>query len=192
VPDRLRTERLENRCARKADVGFRLLSVAQAIFRKAGEIDVEIFAAQLDTSFLQRALGAPGVRLMNVAQAEAIAKAVPGLKHVVLWRGLISLSRDIPNSDIDLLASRNRLLVRKDLHPALQYLLLEAMRKVHRWAPSIVSTNSPPNKRMICRSLQRQRRFTVRARPSGNGTRRFGLPHSLIELCSLSFRSSRH
>ena len=41
------------------------------------------------------------------------------------------MSRDIPNSDVDLLASRNRLLVRKDLHPALQYLLLEAMREVH-------------------------------------------------------------
>ena len=41
------------------------------------------------------------------------------------------MSRDIPNSDIDLLASRNRLLVRADLHPALQYLLLEAMREVH-------------------------------------------------------------
>ena len=68
---------------------------------------------------------------MSVAQAEAIAKTVPGLKHVVLWRGLIDLSRDLPNSDVDLLASRNRLLVRKDLHPALQYLLLEAMREVH-------------------------------------------------------------
>ena len=76
-------------------------------------------------------LGAPGIRLMSVAQAEAIAKTVPGLKHVVLWRGLLDLSRDIPNSDVDLLASRNRLLVRKDLHPALQYLLLEAMREVH-------------------------------------------------------------
>jgi hypothetical protein len=53
---------------------------------------------------------------------------------VVLWRGLIDLSRDIPNSNVDLLASRNRLLVRNDLHPALQYLLLEAMREVH-WAP---------------------------------------------------------
>jgi hypothetical protein len=100
----------------------------------AGEIDVAIFP-QLDGNLLvQRAFGAPGIRLMNVAQAEAIAKTVPGLKHVVLWRGLMSLSRDIPNSDIDLLASRNRLLVRKDLHPALQYLLLEAMREVH-WAP---------------------------------------------------------
>jgi hypothetical protein len=89
---------------------------------------------QLDGSPLQRVLANTGIGLMNVVQAEAIAKTVPGLKHVVLWRGLIDLSRDIPNSNVDLLASRNRLLVRNDLHPALQYLLLEAMREVH-WAP---------------------------------------------------------
>jgi TRAP-type uncharacterized transport system substrate-binding protein len=97
----------------------------------AGEIDVAMVATQIDDSLLQRALGAPGIQLMNVAQAEAIAKTVPGLKHVVLWQGLIDLSRDIPNSDIDLLALRNRLLVRKELHAALQYLLLQAMREVH-------------------------------------------------------------
>lgn len=97
----------------------------------AGEIDAAMLPIQPDDSLLQRALGAPGVRLMNVEQAEAISKAVPGLKHVVLWRGLISLVRDVPNSDIDLLAVHNRVLVRKDLHPALQYLLLESMREVH-------------------------------------------------------------
>jgi len=97
----------------------------------AGEIDLAIFPSELDGSLLRRALSISGIRLMNVAQAEAVAKAVPGLKHVVLWRGLISLSHDIPDSNIDLLALRNRVLVRKDLHPALQYLLLEAMREVH-------------------------------------------------------------
>src|SRR6266508_5039326 len=96
----------------------------------AGEIDV-VIVPQQDLNSVQHTLGAPGIRLMSVAQAEAIAKTVPGLKHVVLWRGLLDLSRDLPNSDVDLLASRNRLLVRKDLHPALQYLLLEAMREVH-------------------------------------------------------------
>ena len=97
----------------------------------AGEIDVAMVPTQIDDSILQRALDAPGVQLMNVAQAEAIAKTVPGLKRLVLWRGLIGLTRDIPSSDMDLLALRNRLLVRKDLHPALQYLLLGAMREVH-------------------------------------------------------------
>ena len=96
----------------------------------AGEIDV-LIAPQQDLDRIQDTLSTPGIRLMSVAQAQAIAKTVPGLKHVVLSRGLLDLSRDIPNSDVDLLASRNRLLVRKDLHPALQYLLLEAMREVH-------------------------------------------------------------
>jgi hypothetical protein len=41
------------------------------------------------------ALAAPGLRLMNIVQAEALAKTVTELKHVVLWRGLISLTRDI-------------------------------------------------------------------------------------------------
>jgi hypothetical protein len=94
----------------------------------SGSVDVAIVPAMENA---ERTIAAPGIRLMSVAQAEAIAKTVPGLKHVVLWRGLIDLSRDIPNSDVDLLALRNRLLVRKELHPALQYLLLEAMREVH-------------------------------------------------------------
>ena len=99
----------------------------------AGRVDV-VVVPELDIGSVERLLRATNIRLMNVAQAEAIAKTVPGLKHVVLWRGLIDLGRDIPNSNIDLLAFRNRLLVRKDLHPALQYLLLEVMREVH-WAP---------------------------------------------------------
>ena len=98
---------------------------------RAGDIDVAIFTQEAGWSLLQRALSGPGVRLMSVAQAEAIAKTIPGLKRVVLWRGLVDLRRDIPDADINLLASQNRLLVRKDLHPALQYLLLDAMREVH-------------------------------------------------------------
>jgi TRAP-type uncharacterized transport system substrate-binding protein len=104
----------------------------------AGRVDVVVFL-EPDIRSLERLVGDTDIRLMNVAQAEVIAKTVPGLKHVVLWRGLIDLSRDIPNSNIDLLAFRNRLLVRKDLHPALQFLLLEAMREVH-WAPGPFNT----------------------------------------------------
>jgi len=98
----------------------------------AGSIDVAIFPAQLNSGLVKRMLAAPGVRLMNVAQAEAIGKTVPGFKRVVLSRGLIDLPGDVPDTDIDLLASGNTLLVRKDLHPALQYLLLQAIREVHR------------------------------------------------------------
>jgi len=108
------------------------LGYAEAITALSeGAIDVAMFPSEVDGSLLRRALGTPGIRLLSVSQAEAIAKTVPGLKHVVLSRGLVSLREDIPPADVDLLASRNRMLVRNDLHPALQYLLLEAMREVH-------------------------------------------------------------
>lgn len=94
----------------------------------AGTVDAAIVP---EMASVERTLATPGIRLMNVAQAEAIAKTVPGLKHVVLWRGLVDLGRDIPGTDVNLLAARNRVLVRKELHPALQYLLLGAMREIH-------------------------------------------------------------
>ena len=47
----------------------------------AGEIDVAIVPQQ-DLNSVQHTLDVPGIRLMSVAQAEAIAKTVPGLKHV--------------------------------------------------------------------------------------------------------------
>jgi uncharacterized protein len=99
----------------------------------AGRVDVAV-VSEPNMRYLERLLGTGDIRLMNATQAEAIARTIPGLKHVVLWRGLVDLSRDIPNSNIDLLAFQSRLLVRKDLHPALQYLLLGAMRELHRAA----------------------------------------------------------
>jgi hypothetical protein len=69
--------------------------------------------------------------MMSTAQAEANSKKLPALTNVVLSRGLIDLERDEPRQDTQLLATANSLLVRKDLHPALQYLLLEAMREAH-------------------------------------------------------------
>lgn len=97
----------------------------------ARRIDAAIFPAPLDAPVVQRALASPGIRLMNTAQAEAISKKLPALTSVILSRGLINLERDEPRRDMRLLATSNSLLVRRDLHPALQYLLLEAMREAH-------------------------------------------------------------
>jgi TRAP-type uncharacterized transport system substrate-binding protein len=128
----LMTEVLRATDALDASTRFADLDYGEAIEALiAGKVDVAAYSGPLHDSIIQRALAAPRIRLINVSQAEAIAKTVPGLKHVVLWRGLVSLPHDIPPADTDLLAFRNRVLIRKDLHPALQYLLLEAMREVH-------------------------------------------------------------
>ena len=62
-------------------------------------------------------------------------------------------------------ASRNRLLVRKELHPLCNICCWKPCARFTRHrARSTVSVNSQPSNPMICRSLQRQRRSTARAR----------------------------
>ncbi|MBB3181054.1 TAXI family TRAP transporter solute-binding subunit [Variovorax sp. Sphag1AA] len=113
-------------------IGLSNLDYADALQAlEDGMLDLVMIPAQYDDALILHALDMADMHLMNVAQAEAISKTVPGLKHVVLSRGLISLSRDVPSADVSMLALQNRLLVRNDLHPALQYLLLRAMREVH-------------------------------------------------------------
>jgi TRAP-type uncharacterized transport system substrate-binding protein len=149
----LRTLLLEAlRAADALDTGTQLVDLeyeASIDALIAGTIDIAAVPIDIDDPLLQRALAAPGVRLMNVAQAEAIAKEIPGLRHVVLWRGMIDLKRDQPDTDISMLAIRNRVLVRQDLHPALQYLLLEAMREVHRPAGPFNGVGDFPSEQPI-------------------------------------------
>ena len=156
----------------------------------AGEIDVVVIPQQ-DLNRVQDVLTIPGVRLMSVAQAEAIAQIVPGLKHVVLWRGLLDLSRDIPNANVDMLASRNRMLVRKIfIQPCNICCWKRCVRSIGLQAPSIASGSFRPSNPMICLFLQLQRHFTALARPSGNATRLSGSRRFSTGLHSLSFRSS--
>jgi hypothetical protein len=47
----------------------------------AGDLDIAVFPGQLNADIVQRALATPGIRLMNVTQAGAIAKTIPGFKR---------------------------------------------------------------------------------------------------------------
>jgi hypothetical protein len=71
------------------------------------------------------------VKLMNFMQAEAYTRLIPVLSHVVLPQGILDFSKKIPPHDVHLLAATTSLIVRKDLHPALVYLLLDAAVEIH-------------------------------------------------------------
>ena len=96
------------------------------------EIDVMLLPGLPDSQAIRKALSLPNVRLMNVLHAEALALRDPILQTTVLPRGYLDLAIDSPASDIKLLAVSSSILVSRDLHPALQYLLLEAAKSVHR------------------------------------------------------------
>jgi hypothetical protein len=73
----------------------------------------------------------PTVRLMSVTQAEALARVYPYLTRLVLPQGVIDFEKNIPANDVVLIADTQALVVRKDLHPELIYLLAQAASEEH-------------------------------------------------------------
>jgi TRAP transporter TAXI family solute receptor len=99
-------------------------------FRKR-QIDVACVVGSPQAAAITQLLAMPGVRLMDLAQAEAYSRRLPSLSKIVLPRGAIDIARDIPGRDVNLVAAMSTLLVRGDTHPALVGLLMEAAAQTH-------------------------------------------------------------
>jgi TRAP transporter TAXI family solute receptor len=106
---------------------------------KAGQLDAVFLIASAEAPVIRELAGAPGVRLMSFANAQAIARRFPYLAPVTLAQGVFDLKANLPPKDVQLLAARAGMVVREDLHPALVYLLLEAATEIHS-APGILNT----------------------------------------------------
>lgn len=85
----------------------------------------------LNAPAIQSMLRDPVTRLMNVAQVEAFTRRFPVLHHLVLPQGVIDLEQNIPPADVNLIGSSNSVVVRKELHPELKYLLARTLQEVH-------------------------------------------------------------
>ncbi|RZI41235.1 C4-dicarboxylate ABC transporter substrate-binding protein [Herbaspirillum sp. HC18] len=97
----------------------------------AGRIDGLVFSSAPDAPLIQMLLQTPGIKLFDFAQAEAYTRRFPFLSHVVLPRGIVDFARDIPSKDTHLIAPTATLVARKDLHPALIDLFVQAASDIH-------------------------------------------------------------
>jgi hypothetical protein len=96
-----------------------------------GTVDAVMIIGAEDNALVKELLYAPKVKLMSFRQAEAYTRLIPVLSHVVLPQGILDVSKKMPSQDVHLLAVTTSLIVRKDLHPALIYLLLDAAVEIH-------------------------------------------------------------
>jgi hypothetical protein len=71
------------------------------------------------------------VQLASFMRADAYVALYPYLNKVILPAGVGDLARNRPPTDVVLLAPKASLAVRSDLHPAIQYLLLDAAQEIH-------------------------------------------------------------
>jgi len=102
---------------------------AEALLK--GEIDAAAMVASWDTEVVRRLLNSSEVYLLGAPRADAYVALYPYLTRLVVPEGVGNLATNRPSTDVNLVASEASLIVRKDLHPAIKYLLLEAATAVH-------------------------------------------------------------
>ena len=96
-----------------------------------GRIDAAFIIASEKAPVVQVLLRSPGVKLMSFSQSSAYQRRFTFLTKLTFPHGVADLVRDFPPEDIRLLAPTANLIIRDDLHPALQTLLLQAASEVH-------------------------------------------------------------
>ena len=102
---------------------------AEALIR--GEIDAATFVDGWDSPVVQRLLRTNGVDLESLPRANAFVRIYPYLNQSVLPAGSVELVEPRPATDKILIGPKCSLVVRNDLHAAIQYRLLEAAVEIH-------------------------------------------------------------
>lgn len=126
LPDLLRASGLEKEIT---VVPLAPAAGGEALVR--GEIDCACMLTVADAPIVKKLLADERVSLMSFRRADAFVSLYPYLSKVAIPRGVGSLPKDLPPQDVTLIAPMASLLVRRDLHPAVQYLLLQAAAEIH-------------------------------------------------------------
>ena len=106
------------------------LSPQQAVEAlKIGKIDGMFLLAGYDSLNVQSLLADPKVQILNFPVAQALSLEIKGVDIVTLPKGVFSLSPPRPTQDIKMVAVATTLFAKKNLHPEIQYLLLESAKE---------------------------------------------------------------
>ncbi len=98
---------------------------------RSGQVDAVFMVAAPTSGEVRAFLEDESIAMMSFGRAEAYQRRMKYLTSVNLPRGMVDLASDIPSEDVTLLAATANLVVRDDLHPAIQDLLLQAAEEVH-------------------------------------------------------------
>lgn len=92
-----------------------------------GDADAGLVILSPDAPLIRELAARPDLRIMDFPQAEAIERTFLTLHQTGLPRGSFNLETDVPPNSLHLVALLSDVVVRDDLHPAIIYLLLQAM-----------------------------------------------------------------
>jgi TRAP-type uncharacterized transport system substrate-binding protein len=108
-----------------------LSSLKSAEALEKGEIDAALIMEGYEAPAVQKLLADPNVHLVGFPRTEALMRSMPFLHALSVPMGGFSMARNFPATDITLMASTTNLLIDDKMHPALQFLFLEAAREIN-------------------------------------------------------------
>ncbi len=109
------------------ELGIEKLKPDEAIEKLSnGQLDAVFIVAAAEAPILHQFYSIPGIRLMNFDQADAYTRNLSYLSKVIVPRGLLSIERDQPSQDIQVMAATATLVAHENVSPALVSLLLGA------------------------------------------------------------------
>lgn len=122
------------------------VAAANALLNKS--IDVFFIIGAPQSAAVQLLLGKQDeAHLVSIEHAEGLTRRFPYMSLVTLKAGSIDPAQDRPRVDITLLTTTANLVIRKDIHPALAYLLLQAAHDVHKSGTLLNRPGEFPNPR---------------------------------------------
>lgn len=98
---------------------------------KEGRINGAFLVDGYESKNVQTLLADPSLHLTTFRRAEVYARILPYLHVLKVPMGGFSLARNFPDHDMQLLATTTNLLIDDRMHPALQFLFLEAGREIN-------------------------------------------------------------
>lgn len=132
----------------------------------AGELDLAFIMTGWESPVVRRLLARPDIGLINFVRADAYITIQPSLNKVVVPAGVGSLAANQPPRDVTLIAPKTSLIVRKSLHPALQYLLQQAAIEIHSGPGAFHRSGQFPAPEVVDLPLSDETRHLYKSGPS--------------------------
>lgn len=95
------------------------------------KIDAALMLTSWDSPIVRRLLADKNIEPLSFPRTDAYIALYPFLNKLIVPEGVGDLARNRPPRNVVLFALKANLVVRKELHPAIKYLLLDAADEIH-------------------------------------------------------------
>jgi TRAP transporter TAXI family solute receptor len=109
-----------------------------------GDIDAAVIVASWSTPAVRKLLASADMELIDFPRADAYVALYPYLTKLTVPAGVGNMATNRPSKDVGLLALKASLIVRKDMDPAVQNLLLDAATRIHSSADIFTKASQFP------------------------------------------------